>query len=104
MPSFLSERWKALNKTNCYSLAGHHKGPTPSTKKRTLNPAFELFPEAIEPALSRKNQERTPIKTARRTASGALSYTQLDSNQMVTPHPNKNPPVSADKNRVSGEA
>ena len=51
---------------------------------------------------SARNHAPTPERTVRRTASGARSNTVLESDHTVTPHPNKNPPVSADKNRVSG--
>ena len=35
--------------------------------------ALEAFPEAIDPALSKKNQQSAPINTERRTPSGARS-------------------------------
>ena len=53
--------------------AGRHRGPIATRRTRTLKAAFEAFPEAIEPALSRQNQESTPVTTVRRTASGAAS-------------------------------
>ena len=68
-----------------------------------LKNAFEAFPDAIDPELSRRNQESNPTRTVFRTASGAKSYTQDERYHTVTPQPTRNPPVSADKNRVSGE-
>lgn len=61
-----------------------------------------MFPDAILPALSRKNQARTPARTDFRTSSGALSKASERRTQMQTPQPNKNPPDSADKNLVAG--
>jgi hypothetical protein len=83
-------------------LADFHNGPTASKSTMILKNAFEGLPEAMEPALSRQNQENMPITTDLRTPSGARSYTHCCKHQMQTPHPNRKPPVSADKNRVVG--
>lgn len=84
------------------SPAGRHSGPTASAKTNTLNSTFDGLPEAIEPALSKQNQAPSPARTARRTASGARSYTDDARNHTVTPQPNRKPPVSADRKCVSG--
>lgn len=68
-----------------FYCAGRHKGPTANKSTKTLNKAFEAFPEAIDPLLSKTNQVKIPINTVLRTASGALSYTQTDNNQIITP-------------------
>jgi hypothetical protein len=52
--------------------------------------AFEVFPDAIEPELSKTNQDKRPTITVLRTGSGAFSYTQADKHQTITPQPNRN--------------
>jgi len=73
-------------------------------KTKMLNITFEVLSDAIDPELSKMNQDKIPVRTVFRTCSGALSYTQQDKHQIITPQPNRNPPVNADKNLVSDEA
>ena len=68
----------------------------------TLKKALETLPDAIEPALSKKNQANMPVSTDFLTPSGAKSYTHFRKHPIQTPQPNRNPPVSADKNLVVG--
>lgn len=86
-----------------YSFAGFQSGPTANSRTITLKKAFEGLPEAIDPALSKQNQDKSPKRTALRTASGALSYPHTERNQIMTPHPKRNPPVRAERNLVSGD-
>jgi len=53
--------------------AERQRGPTASDRTRTLNTAFDGLPDAMDPALSRQNQARSPARTDRRTPSGAWS-------------------------------
>jgi hypothetical protein len=97
------QRLKQLGK-NClpYDLAGLQSGPIAINNTIILMNALEAFPDAIEPELSKTNQDKTPVTTVLRTGSGALSYTHADKHQTITPQPNKKPPVNADKNLVVG--
>ena len=86
------------------SRAGFHIGPIASKSTRVLKKTFDGFPDAIDPVESKTNQANTPKRTALLTFSGALSYTILERSQIVTPQPRRNPPVRAERNRVSGES
>lgn len=83
------------------SVALTHSGPTANNKTNTLKNAFDVLPEATEPQLSNTNHDRIPVRTVFRTASGALLYTHTDRHHIITPQPNKKPPVRADRNFVS---
>lgn len=54
-------------------LAGIHKGPTAISKTITLKRTLIEFPDAIDPELSKTNQDKRPMTTVFLTKSGALS-------------------------------
>ena len=78
--------------------AGRHRRPTAADRTTTLNATFEAA-AAKDPALPSANPATTPETTARRTCSCASSWTDPARRQIVTPQPQRNPPVSADKKR-----
>lgn len=54
-------------------LADFQRDPAAINKTAMLINAFDVFPDAILPALSKKNQAKSPANTAFLTSSGALS-------------------------------